>query len=123
MKKKIAFTTLLLLVTLSMNLFAQSKLTEQQKEEAKARYEAYKEKLNLTAEQEPKVQEINTKYFEALAELKNSNKSRLDKLKTFRNLKTDKNKKMKQVLTKEQYKIYIDFQEEIKEDFLKNRRN
>lgn len=122
MKQTIFFATLLLLVTLSVNVAAQSRMTEQQKQESKARYEAYKTKLNLTEEQEPKVQDINANYFEALAGLKESNASRLDKFKTYRNLKSEKDKKMKQVLTKDQYKIYTEFQKEMKEEFMQNRK-
>jgi hypothetical protein len=123
MKKTIAFAAALLLITLSVSVFAQSRMTGQQKQEAKARYEEYKEKLNLTEDQEPKVQRINSKYFEGLEALKSSNESRLNKLKKFRTMKSEKDKSMKQVLTKEQYKIYTDFQSEMKEEFMNNRRN
>jgi len=123
MKRTIAFAATLLLITLSVSVFAQSRMTEQQKQEAKARFEEYKAKLNPSEDQEPKVQEINSKYFEGLAELKNSNESKLNKFKKFRTMKSEKDKSMKQILTKEQYKIYTDFQAEMKEEFRNNRRN
>ena len=123
MKRTIALAGMLLLMTLSVDIYAQSKMTEQQKQQAKARYEEYKMKLNLSEDQEPKVQEINLKYFGGLAELRNSSESRLNKFKKFRTMKSEKNKNMKQILTKEQYRIYIDFQAEMKEEFMNNRRN
>ena len=118
------FAVVILLMFVTVNGFAQkrTKLTEEQKKEMMARFEAYKEKLNLTEEQEPKVQNINANYFEALAGLRDSNASRLDKFKTYRNLKSEKDKKMKQVLTKEQLKVYTEFQQEMKEEFMQNRK-
>jgi Spy/CpxP family protein refolding chaperone len=123
MKRTIVFAAMLLLIALSVSVFAQSRMTEQQKLEAKARYGEYKEKLSLTEDQEPKVQEINSKYFEGLAELKDSNKSKLNKFKKFRKMKSEKDKNMKQILTNEQYKIYTNFQAKMKEEFINNRRN
>jgi hypothetical protein len=122
MKRTIFYAALLLLVTLSVDAVAQSRMTEQQKQEAKARYEAYKTKLNLTEEQEPKVQDINANYFEALAGLRDSNASKLDKFRKYRDSKSEKDKKMKQVLTKDQFTIYTEFQKEMKEEFMQNRK-
>ena len=124
MGTKMFFAVVILLMFVTVNGFAQkrTKLTEEQKKEMMARFEAYKEKLNLTEEQEPKVQNINANYFEALAGLRDSNASRLDKFKTYRNLKSEKDKKMKQVLTKEQLKVYTEFQQEMKEEFMQNRK-
>lgn len=122
MKQMIAFAALLLLVALSMNAVAQPKMTEQQKQEAKARFEAYKAKLNLTEEQQPKVQDINAKYFEALSGLRESNASKFEKFKKYRDLKSDKDKKMKEVLTKDQYKMYTEFQKEMRDEFRENRK-
>jgi hypothetical protein len=109
----------------TVNGFAQkkAKMTEEQKKEMMARFEAYKEKLNLTEEQQPEVQKINTEYFESLAGLRESNASRMNKLLTFRDLKSARDSKMKKVLTKEQYKIFTDFQAETREEFMQNRRN
>ena len=125
MKTKMIFTVAILLMFVTVNGFAQkkAKMTEEQKKEMMARFEAYKEKLNLTEEQQPEVQDINANYFEALAGLRDSNASRLDKFRTYRNLKSEKDKKMRQVLTKEQFKVYTEFQEEMKEEFMQNRQN
>ena len=63
MKKLIIFAMLLAICSLSS--YAQtssSRLTEEQKNEWKARLDAYREKLNLTDEQKPKVEEANMDY-------------------------------------------------------------
>jgi hypothetical protein len=100
---------------------AQSKLNEKQKQELKAKFESYKTKLNLTEDQQQKVGEVNTVYFEGLAEIRASGNSRLSKLKTFRNLSEKKDKQMKQILDKNQYEIYKNMQTEMKQEF-KNKR-
>lgn len=125
MKTKMIFTVAILLMFVTVNGSAQkkAKMTEEQKKEMMARFEAYKEKLNLTEEQQPEVQKINTEYFESLAGLRESNVSRMNKLRTFRDLKSTRDSKMKKVLTKEQYKIFTDFQAEMREEFIQNRQN
>jgi len=122
MKRMIAFAVLMLLVVLSVDGFAQSKMTDQQKQEMKARYEAYKAKLNLTGEQALQVEKINSDYFGALSELRESSESRMSKFKEFRDLRVKKDKKMKDVLAPEQYKLYTDYQAEMKDEFMKNRK-
>lgn len=122
MKHMLSLAALLLLISLSGNVMAQSKMTEQQKQEMKVRFEAYQAKLNLTDEQKPKVQDINANYFEALSGLRESSASKLDKFRKYRDLKAEKDKKMKEVLTKEQYQMYTEFQKETREEFMQNRK-
>lgn len=115
--------SLVLTAILSAGAFAQSKMTDEQKKEAKARYEQYKQKLNLNDDQSKKVDAINTTYFEGIGELKNSNASKLSKYRKFKSLSSDRDKKMKAVLTKEQYKTYKEQQEQRKEEFKQRRAN
>jgi Spy/CpxP family protein refolding chaperone len=122
MKRIIIITVLLATISLiTHRAGAQSKMTEEQKKEAKARYEAYKQKLDLTEEQSKKVDAINTVFFEGLAGLKNSDASKLSKYKKYKALRNEKDKQMKEVLTKEQFKTYKAYQAEMKEEFRKNR--
>ena len=103
----------LVLVTLAAaNASAQSKLTEEQKKEAKAKYQANKEKLNLTEDQSKQVDAINAPWFEGIAELKKSDASKMSKYKKFKSLNAERDKKMKEVLTKDQFKIYKEQQAE-----------
>ncbi|MDJ1485168.1 hypothetical protein QNI16_32010 [Cytophagaceae bacterium YF14B1] len=120
MKKYLIIYSLTLLTLLSVGqVSAQSKLTEEQKQELKARYEAYKEKLNLSEDQSVKVESINRTYFEQLATLRDS---KLSKYRKYKDIKSTRDGQMKAVLSKEQYKTYEAFQKEMKEEFKENRR-
>lgn len=121
MKTLFRCVLLLMAVVISVNVNAQSKLTEEQKKELQAKYEEYKTKLNLSEAQEEKVKAINTTYFEGLAALKESGGSKLSRLKTFRKLSGEKDKQMKTVLDASQYETYKKMQKEMREEF-KNKR-
>ena len=122
--KRIINITLLVLVTLvAANVSAQSKMSEEQLKEVKARYQANKEKLNLSADQSKKVDAINTTWFEGIAELKKSGGSKMERYKKFKSLNQERDSKMKGVLTKEQFKIYKQQKQEMKEEFKQRRAN
>lgn len=124
MKKIINITALLtLLILVASQASAQSKMTDEQKKEAKAKYQAYREKLNLTEEQSKKVDAINSDWIEGLADLKSSNVGKMAKYKKYKALKSDRDQRMKEVLTKDQYKIYQQQQQEMKDDFQERRAN
>ncbi|MCS3799193.1 hypothetical protein [Niastella sp. OAS944] len=124
MKKIINITALLVLLTLVTNhALAQSKMTEEQKKEAKAKYQAYKEKLNLTEEQSKQVDAINSDWLEGLAGIKNSGAGKMARYKKYKALKATRDKRMKEVLTKDQYKIYQQQQQEMKDEFQERRAN
>jgi len=112
---------LLLLLGAAVTGFTQSKLTEEQKKEFKEKQAAYKAKLNLTEDQSAKMDSINMEYFEGLAALKESSGSKLSKLKKFKSLSSDRDAKVKKILTEEQYKLFKQQQKEMKEDFKENR--
>lgn len=117
MKKLIIFALLLLAIcTSSYGQSNNPKLTEEQKKEWKARLDAYREKLNLTDEQKPQVEEANMAYLEALSEIRESGGSKLSKYRMFKKANSGRDKKMKSILSKEQYKIYKEQQEEFKEE-------
>ncbi len=122
MKKLLKFTFALLLLAIAGVSQAQSNMTDEQKEEARQKYEAYQEKLNLTDEQAPLVEEINLKFYEGLSELRNSSASRLSKYRKFKGLDSDRDKGMKSVLTNEQYKVYQEFKKENREEFKSRRK-
>jgi Spy/CpxP family protein refolding chaperone len=124
MNRIIKIMMLLVLVTMAtLHAAAQSKMTDEQKQEAKAKYQAYKEKLKLTEDQSKKVDAINTTWFEGITELKNSGASKMAKYKKLKSLNGERDKKMKEVLTKEQFKIYKEQQAERKEEFKQRRAN
>lgn len=122
MKKLMTFFAVIALAVVSTGVCAQSRMTEEQKAEAKAKYAAYREKLNLSDEQATKVEQINTTYFESLSQLRGSNDRKLAKYKRFKEIQSTKDSEMKKVLNADQFKVYKEFQAEMKEDFKENRR-
>lgn len=113
-----------LLITFSFTASAQStptKLSEGQKKEFKSIVEANKAELKLTTEQLPKFDEINLQFMEALANLKEDNGSKISKYRKLKAATSERNKKMKDLLTSDQYKIFKSHQGELK-DALKSRR-
>jgi hypothetical protein len=123
MKSYLKILLAVLLLTVCTGAIAQSKLTDEQKQAIKARYEANKQQLNLTDDQSKKVDAINTTFFEGLFEIKNSSDSKLSKYRKFKSISSDRDKKMKAVLNKDQYKTYKAQQEAMKDDFKERRAN
>ncbi len=123
MRNLMALLVMVALMTIAQSVWAQSHMTEEQKAEAKARYMAYKEKLNLSDEQAVKVDEINKAYFAKLAELKNSDEGKRAKYRKLKDLQSDKDKKMKEVLNEDQYKQYKEFQAEMEKEIKERMKN
>lgn len=111
----------LMFACLAITVTAQSRMTEEQKQEARARYEAYKTKLNFSPEQSQKVESINSDFFEDLSRLKEESGSKLSKLKKLKALSGKRDDQMKQVLDDRQYKLYKEQQKEMREQLRNNR--
>ncbi|RVT98408.1 hypothetical protein EOD41_16580 [Mucilaginibacter limnophilus] len=95
---------------------AGTKLTEDQKKEYKAKMEAFKTELKLTDEQQPKFEQINLQFLEELAKLKQDNGSRISKYRKLKAATNDRNRKIKDMLTAEQYKVFQAHQTEMKDE-------
>ena len=106
--------------------FAQSRaanLSEQQKEEIKKNVEAYVTELQLSEEQKPKFEEITKKYAKQMIAVKDSGGSRMSKYKKVKSIRKNKDAEMKSLLSKEQYNIYLEKQEEIQKKMKERRKN
>lgn len=121
--QKLFFIILLLCSYTNIN-FAQSKVdaTPEQKEKIAKQIADYFEMLNLTETQHAKYETITKKYFADLKALKASNSNRLYKYYQYQSLKDKRNRKMKKLLNKEQYKVYFEMQEKL-DEAIKARRN
>jgi len=96
--------------------FAQSKaahLTEEQKEKIKENVQAYATALQLSEEQKPEFEEITKKYAKQMIALRDSNSSRMSKYKKMKSIRKNKDAEMKSLLSKDQYKAYLENQEEM----------
>lgn len=87
-------------------------------DETKARIEQYFQKLDLNEDQKPKFEEITIKYAKQMKALRDdTSKSRYEKYKTLKTIQGNKDKEMKALLTKDQYKVYKEAQAEMREEF------
>ena len=96
--------------------YAQSKadnLTEQQKEEIQKNLEEYAAALDLSEDQRLKFEEITKKYAKQMIAVKDSGASRMSKYKKVKSIRKNKDAEMKTLLSKDQYKVYLEKQEEM----------
>ena len=104
--------------------FAQSRadnLTEEQKEELAASMEEYFSVLDLSEEQKSEFEVIAKKYAEQMKAVKDSGGRRMGKFKKVKSIRNDKNEEMKELLSKDQFKLYLEKQKEM-EKKMKDRR-
>ncbi len=112
---------LCLLVTSAVSLRAQTKMTDEQRQEALAKYGEFKAKLNLSEEQKKKVDAVNAEFADGLSALRSAGDSKMAKYRKFSALRSKRDSQMKEILDENQYKEYKKFQAEMKDD-LKSRR-
>lgn len=96
--------------------YSQSKadnLTEQQKEEIQKNLEEYAAALDLSEDQRPKFEEITKKYAKQMIAVKDSGARRMSKYKKVKSIRKNKDAEMKTLLSKDQYKVYLEKQEEM----------
>lgn len=113
----------MMMFAILMTIAAVSRAQSQSNEDLKAKMTEYREKLNLTEEQSTRVDAINADYMEALSALKSSNEKKLAKYRRFKDIQAKKDKQMKDVLDKEQYKQYQAMQSEMKSEMKKKRKS
>ena len=102
--------------------YSQSKadnLTEEQEEEIKRNIEEYTAALALSEDQRPKFEEITKKYANQMKALKDSGGSRMSKFKKMKSIRKNKDAEMKSLLSKGQYSIYLEKQEEMRKKMMK----
>jgi len=102
-------------LTLSVSAKAQSADSARTTEgRASALTEKMKTELSLTDDEYPKVLAINLKYAQKNEEIFQGSEGRFAKFKSLRSSQKEKNKEMKAVLDKDQYKKYEEMTEEMK---------
>ncbi|MCC8408312.1 hypothetical protein LJ707_05180 [Mucilaginibacter sp. UR6-1] len=115
--KNTIIVALLILFAAAIPAKAQNKkLSTGQRTELKQRFEDNRARLNLNPTQVTEVRAIDSAYLISLADLKKSSSGKFAKLKKFKGINADRNKKMKGVLNDDQYKQYLEFKEEMKQE-------
>ena len=89
-------------------------LTEEQKEELAKQVEEYFEALDLSEDQMAEFEAITKKYAEQMKAVKEGNGSKVQKAREIKSIGDSKNSEMKKLLSADQYKIYLEKQEEMK---------
>lgn len=81
-------------------------MSEEQKANFKSKMQNFAQELDLTAEQQPAFTEIHKNYFSELRGLKESDMAKFSKYQKYKSIQSDKQKSVKKLLTKDQYKKY-----------------
>ncbi len=84
-------------------------------ERAPAQEDFLAEKLSLTPEQSEQVGQINRKYAREVDSILLSDDWRSKKARLFKSAMTNKDRELKKVFSKEQYKMYEQIREELKQ--------
>ena len=116
--KKLWLFIALLLVGIT-NINAQTKrdnLSDEQIEEIKKNVEEYAASLNLTDVQKPEFEAITKKYAKQMKAVRDSGGGKFKKYRKLKSIRKNKDKEMKQLLHPEQFKTYLEKQDERKKE-------
>ena len=104
--------SLIIAFLLSINSNTINAQENDKKADVVAEMKIAKEKLALSESQEITFKEITKKYGLKMKAVKDSDEPKRNKFKSMKSIKEDKNAEMKTLLSDEQYKVYIELQEE-----------
>lgn len=108
---------------MALSVSAQERLTEENRVALQERQQEFYTKLKLNAEQEKEMDKIQKEFKSQAQIIVQSSGSRLNKGKRLRSIQNEKDKKVKKVLTPEQFEIYKQEQEKRKKEWKENRNN
>ena len=89
----------------------------------KDRIAANIEALELSEDQRAEFLEISRRYGEQMKALRNSNANRMEKYQELKSIRKDKNREMKALLSKDQYKLYKEMQARNQQEMKQRRLN
>jgi Spy/CpxP family protein refolding chaperone len=87
-------------------------LSPERKQELVNLSQESKERLKLTPEQDPKFDEISTRYFQEFRAIKTGNDGVTEKFNKVRDSQIRKDAEMQKLLTPDQYQLYLQIQQE-----------
>jgi len=90
-------------------------LSDEQKTELQEGIQSLVVSLELTEAQKVDFTQISEKYGPKLLALKESDASRFSKYRQFKSISKSRNKEMKKILSKDQYALYLEKQQEMQE--------
>ncbi|MEL6969091.1 MAG: hypothetical protein AAFZ63_12810 [Bacteroidota bacterium] len=107
------------------SIFAQSQAAEvsdAEKEQMAQAMEEFFAALNLTEDQKAEFKAISSKYNAQMIAVRDSDMSNMKKYREVKSIRSNRNAEMEELLTEEQYEIYLEKQEEMQQQ-MKERRN
>lgn len=123
---KLLMVLIILLLAGTTTVFAQTtkgNLSEEQKAQIKENVQAYARALNLSDVQQPEFEVITKKYAKQMISIRDSGSGKFKKMRQLRAMGKEKNAEMKKLLDENQYAIYLDKQEEMREKMKARRGN
>ena len=112
---KIFLSAVLISLMATNSAYGQSStdsFSEEQKEEFAANMEEFLMALDLTDEQEPQFREISRRYADQMKEVRDGGGSKMQKFKKLKTIRKNKNAEMRELLSDDQYQVYLQKQEE-----------
>lgn len=119
-KVKYMFSIVIFLIVSQIAASQEQQLIEGKNEKLKEQWEQYIETLNLSDLQKEQYHLIGEKYTDQMTKIRKSELSKLEKLKAFKKLQSDKEREIKSLLTEEQYKLHLDYAEKQKNTLREN---
>ncbi len=119
---KVVVSVAIFFFTIAMNAQERPNVSDEKKQEMVDKMKQNRDRIGLTAEQEAPFKEITKRYALKLQGVKGSTMTRFEKLEKFKSLQNEKNEEMKKLLTPDQYKVYIEIQEERKAKMMEKRK-
>lgn len=122
-KVKVIFATAIF-TAISLNAVAQQKsdVAIEKKQEVAAQFQQNQDRLALSKEQQVPYREITKRYAQKMKDLRGNSLEKSQKLEALQGIISEKNAEMKTLLTPEQYKIYLQIQEERKAKMMEKRK-
>lgn len=100
---------------------AEKNLSEEEKAELASAMEEYFTAIDLTDEQKVEFEAITKKYAAEMRTVQESSGGKLQKMKQLKSIRSNKNAEMKKLLSEDQYKIYLEKQDEMQQKMRENR--
>ncbi len=112
----------LLLIGTNISFAQSSNLSDEQKEEMAKSMEEFFTALDLSDEQKVEFEEISKKYAEQMQAVKEGGGRMLQKQQKIKSIRKEKNAEMKELLSADQYEIYLEKQEEMQQAMKEKRK-
>ncbi len=119
----VSFFIVLLISSISISIAqsAGSHLSEEQQEQLQESLEEYFAVMDLSEEQKTEFEEITKKYAQQMKAVKDAGGNKMKMYRQVKSIRKDKDAEMEELLSKEQYEVYLEKQDEIQQKMREKR--